>query len=131
MDFPKPTKKQIFNCKLRNYEKIFKYPKPNIYYIKECSDTKYFAANTWCIRDYGEEWYNNSNFWIEFIRVITSPFITMNVYIEEHGKDFISEFLKDFKNQIIWAEAKTNNIEPNYDIEDDLFVYDFLEYYLT
>jgi len=130
MDFPKPNKKQIFNLKVRNYEKIFKRPTPNVYYIQNHPDEK-FVADSWCIDEYGEKWYNNPEFWEEFIRVISPPFETMDVYVDENGREFVSDFIKDFKKQIIWAEAKTNDIKPNYSIADDLFVYDFLEYYLS
>jgi len=126
MTFPLPTKEQIFNAEIRDYKKIFKYPEPSIFYIQEHPDQK-FISGIWCVREYGEEWYNDSEFWKKFIENVTPPFVTMAVYIDEQGEDFISEFLLNFRNQILWADQVTNKALQNNE-DDKSFVKRFLSY---
>jgi len=95
MKFPKITKKQIFNIKVKNYNQIFRY-------AEGYDETKGFFY--WNIVQYGNEWYLDPSFWIDFIDRIYEIYGYIQFCINNASEETVKDFFLDFKKQILYAE---------------------------
>jgi len=96
MKFPIITKNQIFNIKVKNYNQIFKC-------IQGYGDNEKILY--WNIVEYGDEWYLNPAFWIDFVDRIYEVYGYLQLFINNGSKKLVMEFFIDFKKQILYGEA--------------------------